>query len=173
MRSSIYQLVFEDQELQLDYKPDETRLYNPRRGKYLKYSLNLLLTCRDIEREVDGFIFSFSKFTFSSDQAVSRFAAMVDDADLAKIQHLSLDISDKFQQQWDEAIKDILVPRFTSLSSFSANIKIGRHLWIRNEALCGQRWIDSLKRLRALWILNEGRVYGFRAGISWTYADLS
>ena len=117
IRNHIYSYLFDDQVLELDYKPKHVKIGNPRL-RALKFDLHLLLTCRLIEKEVDGFIFDRCTFSFHSHQALRKFVDMVSDADLARIHKLSLSIlfsnaSDMYE--WNELIENVVLKRFDGL----------------------------------------------------------
>ena len=153
VRNRIYEYLFCDQ-LKLEYKLPRRRI------RTLKSGLNLLLTCRDLEEEVDSFVWTKATFFFFSDQALFRFAGMVTDTDLARIRDLYLDVPD-FKgapiQGWKEVIEKVIVTKFTGLRRISVDIQPARAVWVRYENQCGQHWLNALKPLRSLKQLDSAR----------------
>ena len=147
IRKRIYRHLFicdkPGEELKLDYKPGPTREYRTPSGVYveiyedwhkyiapsskkLRTELSLLLTCRDVEKELDDIVFGYSKLLFIHPKALWRFSNMVPDAGLATIRSIKLQMSIydlEYEQLWFTVIKDFVIAKFTGLKSLDVAIK--------------------------------------------------
>ena len=142
IRKVIYKHVFRcnkpGEELKLDYKTRtpgeywkngrrfETHGYVAPSSKKLKTELSLLLTCRDVEKELDNIVFGYSKLLFIHPRALLRFGNLVSDADLASIRILKLGMSfyeREYEQLWFTAINDVVITKLTGLKSLDIAIK--------------------------------------------------
>ena len=152
IRNQIYSYLFDDQVLKIDYKPKSNNKITQPRLRTLRFDLHLLLTCRSIEKEVDGFIFDKSTFSFHSDQALWKFAGMVSDANLARIQKLSLDIvlfSFADMSKWHKAIEMVMFKNFNGLQYVNVDLQSGSLTREVDAAACLRQCAVCLKWLRA------------------------
>ena len=127
VRNQIYSYLFDDQVLKLDYKPKTKQENGKPRLRTLRFGLDLLLTCRFIEQELDGFIFDRCTFSFHSDQALWKFVGMVSDTNLARIRKLHLDmvlfdVRDMFK--WDEVFNRVVLKKLSGLQYVSVDIQL-------------------------------------------------
>lgn len=154
IRNHIYSYLFGDQVLKLDYKSKPNNKIRKSRLTTLRFGLHLLLTCRFIEKELDGFIFDRCTFSFHSDQALWKFVGMVSDRNLARIQKLNLDIalsSGWNMPEWDKVIEMVVFKKFNSLQYVSVDLRppVNRFLR-RDEATFLRLCADFTKPLKAI-----------------------
>ena len=151
IRKQIYKHHFRcnksGEELKLDYKPRPTWEYTkdgnrvertetwhpyiPPSTKRLRTELSLLLTCRDIEKELDDIVFGYSKLLFIHPKALSRFSSMVPDAGLASIRNLKLEMSiyeREHEQLWSAVFNDVVIAKLRGLKNLDIAIKFSRDI---------------------------------------------
>ena len=124
IRNHIYSYLFDEDFLQLDYKLKKRVEIENARPTKLRFDLQLMLTCRMIEKEVERFIFGNCTFSFHSDQALRKFVNMVPDENVARIQKLNLiivvpnrsDVSNRSEvSKWLNLVKEVVEKSFHGL----------------------------------------------------------
>lgn len=150
LRNRIYFYLFGGDILKLDYKPLERYLPRPR---MLRFGLNLLLTCHTLERELCDYVFDVCTFSFYSDQAVWKFAGMVQETNVSRIQKLHLDVPLFYNtdiRRWSELFEKVVVKKFVELKYVEVDLQPRREVWVGRQPAALQEWISALKPLAAI-----------------------
>ncbi|KAG7008525.1 hypothetical protein G7Y79_00005g016660 [Physcia stellaris] len=153
IRNRIYSHLFNGGFLKLDYKPlSYTETPKPR-SRMLRFGLNLLLTCYTIEKEICDYVFDVCTFSFFSDQAVWKFAGMVQEANVARIQKLHLEVPLFYNtdvRRWSELFEKVLLTKFVGLKQIIIDLQPRRQVWVGRQPTALQEWISAMKPLAAI-----------------------
>lgn len=119
----------------------------------LRFGLNLLLTCYTVEKEICDYIFDNCTFSFFSDQAVWKFAGMVQEVNVARIQKLHLEVPLFYHsdiRRWGELFEKVLLKAFVGLKEIIIDLQPRRQVWVSRQPTALQEWIGALKPLAAI-----------------------